>query len=71
MVREALSTRISIRQLILLVIAFGVPYLAIGAVWLVTHHHHLGDLSGADRVFSAIGEIIAWPPLVISDIDLR
>ncbi|MEV6278647.1 hypothetical protein [Nocardia sp. NPDC051832] len=69
--KEALSYRISIRQLFFLAVAFGVPYFAIGLVWLSTHNDHLADLNGSTKVFSAIGEVIAWPPLLISDIDLR
>ncbi|MFD6393477.1 hypothetical protein ACWF9G_07395 [Nocardia sp. NPDC055029] len=71
MIKELLGYRISLRQLIFLGIAFGVPYFLIGLFWLGAHHEHLDDLQGFDKLFSAIGEIIAWPPLVISDIRLR
>ena len=69
--KRFLDYRISIRQIIYIVIAVGVPYVAIGLVWLFTHGEHLSDLSGFDWLFSAIGEVIAWPPLVISDIRLQ
>ena len=69
--KRFLDYRISIRQIIYLVIAIGVPYCGIGLIWLFTHDAHLADLHGLDWLFSVIGEIIAWPPLVISDITLR
>ncbi|MEV6066210.1 hypothetical protein AB0L82_06645 [Nocardia sp. NPDC052001] len=71
MLRDLLNYRISLRQIMYLAIAFGVPYLAIGLVWLGLHHDHLNELHGLDLVFSAIGEVIAWPPLLISNIELR
>ncbi|MET9213502.1 MULTISPECIES: hypothetical protein [unclassified Nocardia] len=71
MIKELLGYRISLRQLIFLGIAFGVPYFLIGLFWLGYHHEHLAELHGFDKLFSAIGEIIAWPPLLISDIRLR
>ncbi|MGY0500274.1 hypothetical protein ACWZHB_17435 [Nocardia sp. FBN12] len=54
-----------------LAIAGGVPYFAIGVIWLITHDSHLGDVAGLDRLFSSIGEVIAWPVLIIADIQLR
>ncbi|MFE3543749.1 hypothetical protein ACFXK0_12305 [Nocardia sp. NPDC059177] len=71
MIKELFGYRISLRQLMFLGIAFGVPYFLIGLLWLGSHYEHLGDLDGLDKVFSAIGEIIAWPALVIADVDLR
>jgi hypothetical protein len=70
-VKRFLDYRISIRQMMYLAIAFGIPYGLIGLVWLFTHSDHLSGLHGLDWFFSVIGEIIAWPPLVISDISLR
>ncbi|CAM3882338.1 hypothetical protein [Smaragdicoccus niigatensis] len=69
--KRFLDYRISIRQIMYLVIAIGIPYCLIGLIWLFTHDSHLENLHGLDWFFSVIGEIIAWPPLVISDITLR
>ncbi|MFD4352551.1 hypothetical protein ACFWPX_08325 [Nocardia sp. NPDC058518] len=66
-----MERQISIRQMMYLAIAGGVPYFAIGVIWLITHNSHVGELHGLDRVFSLIGEVIAWPVLIIADIDLR
>ncbi|MFC9471778.1 hypothetical protein ACWF99_11460 [Nocardia sp. NPDC055002] len=66
-----MERQISIRQMVYLAIAGGVPYFAIGVIWLITHDSHLGELHGLDRLFSTIGEVIAWPVLIIADIDLR
>ncbi|MFC8381822.1 hypothetical protein [Nocardia sp. NPDC057272] len=66
-----MERKISIRQMVYLAIAGGVPYFVIGVIWLITHDSHLGELHGLDRLFSTIGEVIAWPVLIIADIDLR
>ena len=66
-----MDRRISIRQLMYLAIAGAVPYLAVGLIWLITHQSHLGELHGLDRLFSTVGEVIAWPALLIADLDLR
>lgn len=71
MLREFFDYRISVRQLFYLAVVVGVPYFAIGIGWLLTHNDHLADLDGLSWVFSAIGEVIAWPPLLIADIHLR
>ncbi|MEV0464782.1 hypothetical protein AB0I30_27865 [Nocardia tengchongensis] len=71
MLTKLLDQRLSIRQITYLAIAFGIPYFIIGGFWLSLHHDHLRDRQGLDKAFSAVGQVIAWPPLVISDIDLR
>lgn len=71
MIKELLDYRISIKQLVAIGLLLGIPYLIVGVIWLFTHDEHLADLDGLDYLFSFIGEIIAWPPLVISDITLK
>ncbi|MEU6560670.1 hypothetical protein [Nocardia nova] len=75
MIKEALDFRLSFRQMLYLAImagvVIGIPYLGIGFYWLWLHHDHIAELHGADKLFSAIGEVIAWPPLLISNISLR
>lgn len=66
-----LDVQVSIRAMLMLAFGVAVPYLIVGVVWVITHADHLGELQGLDQVFSFIGEIVAWPPLVISDITLR
>ncbi|WP_268967041.1 hypothetical protein [Mycolicibacter terrae] len=43
----------------------------IGVFWAGSHYQHLGEVRGADKVFSVLGEIVAWPVLIIADIQLR
>ncbi|WP_275994306.1 hypothetical protein [Mycolicibacillus trivialis] len=73
-INEFLDRRLSIRQLLYLGIVAGVvvlvPYLTVGLIWAITHADHLGALSGADKLFSALGEVVAWPVLVIADVHL-
>ncbi|WP_020666063.1 hypothetical protein [Amycolatopsis nigrescens] len=63
--------RVSIRQLFLLGVALGIPYGIVGLVWALTHNEHLAMLDGVDKVFSFLGEMIAWPVLIFSDVTLR
>lgn len=74
MIKELLDRQLSIRQLVYLGIVAGVvvlgPYLAIGLVWAFTHADHLESLTGLDKLFSALGEVVAWPVLLISDVTL-
>lgn len=48
----------------------GAPYFVIGMVWALTHSDHIVGLTGLDKVFSLLGEIVAWPVLIIADVTL-
>ncbi|MFJ2664197.1 hypothetical protein ACIO14_07610 [Nocardia fluminea] len=71
MLAKLMDRRISIRQMMFLAIAGGFPYFAIGVIWLITHQSHLSEVQGLDRIFSTVGEVVAWPVLIIADITLR
>ncbi|MCA2207024.1 MULTISPECIES: hypothetical protein [Nocardia] len=71
MFTKLMERRLSIRQMMYLALAGGIPYVAIGLVWLLAHRDHLGELSGLDRFFSILGQVIAWPVLLVADVDLR
>lgn len=71
MIKDILNYRVGIGQLIAIGLVIGIPYVVIGLIWAFTHNAHLDELEGIDKVFSFIGEVIAWPPLVISDITLK
>jgi len=62
--------RVSIRQLIIVAFVLAVPYGIVGLIWALAHTDHLAALHGIDKVFSFLGEIIAWPALLISDVTL-
>jgi len=69
-----LDSRLSIRQLFYLGVMGSVllgAYLVIGLYWAGSHHQHLHELRGLDKVFSVLGEIVAWPVLIIADVQLR
>ncbi|WP_066902129.1 hypothetical protein [Mycolicibacterium houstonense] len=70
MIKNLLDYRLSIRQLVYLAIVAGVPYFVIGMVWATTHSDHIVGLTGLDKVFSLLGEIVAWPVLIIADVTL-
>lgn len=70
MIRALLDYRISIRQLVYLGLLVGIPYGLVGLLWLSLHHDHLGDLDGLDQLFSLLGEIVAWPVLVVADVTI-
>lgn len=70
MIRDLLAYRVSIQQLVYLALLVGIPYGLIGLLWLSMHHDHLGGLEGLDQLFSMLGEIVAWPVLVVSDVTI-
>lgn len=72
--RQLLDRRVSIRQLLYLAVMGSTllgAYLVIGLFWAGSHYQHLTQVRGADKVFSVLGEIVAWPVLVIADTQLR
>jgi len=72
--QQLLDRRLSIRQLFYLAVLGWVllgVYLVIGVFWAGSHYQHLGEVRGADKAFSVLGEIVAWPVLIIADIQLR
>lgn len=72
--QHLLDRRLSIRQLFYLGFmgsALLSAYLVIGLFWAGSHYQHLHDVRGVDKVFSILGEIVAWPVLIIADIQLR
>ncbi|BBX33571.1 hypothetical protein MMAG44476_33434 [Mycolicibacterium mageritense DSM 44476 = CIP 104973] len=70
MIKDFLNYRLSIRQLVYLALVVGVPYFVIGVVWALTHSDHIAGLTGLDKLFSLLGEIVAWPVLIIADVSL-
>ena len=69
-----LDSRLSLRQLFYLGVMGSVllgAYLVIGLYWAGSHHQHLHELRGLDKVFSVLGEIVAWPVLIVADVQLR
>lgn len=69
-----LDRQVSIRQLCYLAVMGSVllaAYLAIGVFWAGSHYQHLAEVHGLDKLFSVLGEIVAWPVLIVADIQLR
>lgn len=71
MIKEFLDYRISIKQLVAIALVLGIPYGIIGLIWALNTTEHLAGMDGIDATFSFIGEILAWPALVISDVTLQ
>ncbi|MEB3032709.1 hypothetical protein [[Mycobacterium] nativiensis] len=72
--QRLLDRRLSIRQLFFLgfmASALLGAYLVIGIFWAGSHYQHLHEVRGLDKIFSILGEIVAWPVLIIADIQLR
>lgn len=72
--QRLLDVRITVRQLAYLAVMGALllgAYLAIGLAWAGNHHEHLSEVRGPDKLFSVLGEIVAWPVLIIADIQLR
>lgn len=71
MIQKLLNYEMTVKQLIAIAFMIGFPYVLIGLIWAFTHTDHLESLTGLDYLFSLIGEVIAWPPLLISNITLH
>lgn len=73
--QNLLDTRFSVRQFIYVAVMaaliIGLPYGTVGLIWATTHMDHIGALDGLDKLFSVLGEIVAWPVLIIADVSLR
>ncbi len=70
MFKNLLDYRLSIRQLVSLAVVVGAPYFVIGMIWALTHSDHIAGLTGPDKLFSLLGEIVAWPVLIIANVTL-
>ncbi len=70
-ISKVLDFKVSILDLIVLALVVGIPYGLVGVVWAFTHTEHLSYMSGADKLFSFLGEIVAWPVLLVADVCLR
>ena len=68
---KVLDFKVSILDLIALALIVGIPYGLVGVVWAFTHTEHLSYMSGADKLFSFLGEIVSWPVLLVADVCLR
>lgn len=66
-----LDNALTFKQMLVIALVLGIPYLIIGLIWALNHTEHLAQLQGLDKLFSFVGEVVAWPPLLISDITLR
>jgi hypothetical protein len=68
MVRRLLGYRVSVAALIGVAFLVGFPYLLVGVLWSMSHTEHLHQTHGADLVVSFLGQIVAWPVLLFSDV---
>ncbi len=60
-----------ITDLVALGVWVALPYLVVGVFWADAHREHLDRMSGLDAAASWVGEVIAWPVLVVADVNLR
>lgn len=68
---ELALIRKTLKDLFIGLCALAIPYVLIGVVWAETHNDHLAYEDGIDKAFSYIGEIIAWPALIVADVTLK
>jgi hypothetical protein len=66
--RQLLSYKLSIAELLAIAVLFGTPYLIVGLIWSSTHTEHLQQMHGADLVVSFLGSIVSWPVLLFSNV---
>lgn len=66
--RQVLSYKLTVAELIGIGLLLGIPYLGIGLVWSSTHTERLHEMRGADLVVSFLGSIASWPVLLFSNV---
>ena len=66
--RRILGYQMTIAEWIGTALILGIPYLAIGVIWSLTHTDRLSTLEGTDLVVSLLGSIVSWPVLLFSDV---
>jgi hypothetical protein len=66
--RQVLSYRLTIAELMGIAVILGTPYLIVGLIWSSTHTEHLRRMQGADLVVSFLGSIVSWPVLLFSNV---
>ncbi|KRA39198.1 MULTISPECIES: hypothetical protein [unclassified Nocardioides] len=62
---------INVKDLLVVMVWLGLPYVIVGVFWADAHHAHVEGLHGMDAFLSYLGEIVAWPLLIFSDITLK
>jgi hypothetical protein len=68
--RRLLEFQVTIRELVVVGLILGTPYLIVGVVWSSTHTAHLQRMAGADLVVSYLGSIVSWPVLLFADVSM-
>ncbi len=66
--RRILGYQMTIAEWIGTALILGIPYLAIGVIWSLTHTDRLSALEGTDLVVSLLGSIVSWPVLFFSNV---
>lgn len=68
---ETRDQRSWVRDLVIVGVWLALPYLVVGIFWADAHRAHLSKLHGLDRAASYVGEVIAWPVLIVADVNLE
>ncbi len=68
---ETEKTPITVKDLFVVAIWLGIPYVIVGVFWADAHQKHREGLVGMDALMSYVGEIVAWPLLIFGDITLK
>lgn len=62
---------LTLSDLFTLMLWLGLPYIVVGIFWADAHRDHLENVYGVDKFLSYLGEVLAWPLLIVADISLR
>lgn len=66
--RRVLDYEMTIAEWIGAALLAGLPYLAIGVVWSLTHTSDLAGLGAPEKVTALLWAIVAWPVLLVADV---
>jgi hypothetical protein len=66
-VRKVLSFEMTIAEWIGTAVMLGIPYLAIGGVWLAFHRDGLGGGDPVHRAVVMLATVASWPALFVAN----
>ncbi|MDZ4268231.1 MAG: hypothetical protein U1D00_21505 [Mycobacterium sp.] len=66
--RRVLDYEMTVAEWIGAALLAGVPYLAVGVVWSLTHTADLAGLGAPEKAAAFLWAVVAWPVLLVADV---
>lgn len=68
---EIALTKKIIGELFVALLVLAIPYLGIGVFWADEHSSQFAYKTGVEQAVNWAGEVVAWPVLIFTDLDLK